>query len=199
MFSKKYLLYSFVAILSVGLTACSGDDEPVDPFLIDDSGIINGGDINDGSVNNNTVFGVYVMTAFNSSVPIDLNGDGVSSTNSLDETNCFNNSFLTLNQNNTFIAISKGIEINFDFDLVTGEEISTIECFTDESTTGTWAVDGTNVVFTSTDAGETYSDTFAVVGNTLVYTVEEGSVVGTTDDGVPAYLTSEIEIIYTKQ
>uniref|UniRef100_UPI00404AD246 hypothetical protein n=1 Tax=Flavobacterium sp. TaxID=239 RepID=UPI00404AD246 len=195
MFSKKYLLYSFVSILSLGFIACTGDDEPVDPLLLDNPGIVDGG----GNVNNNTVFGVYVMTAFNSSVPIDLNGDGVSSTNSFDETECFDNSFLTLNQNNTFIANSKGIEINFDFDLVTGEEISTIECFTDESANGTWAVDGTNVVFTSTQDGETFTDTFAVVGNTLVFTVEEGSIVGTTNQGTPAYLTSQIQIIYTKQ
>ena len=52
------------------------------------------------------------MTAFNSSIPTDLNGDGSASTNQMNETNCFNGSFITLNSNNTFVADSKGIDIN---------------------------------------------------------------------------------------
>jgi hypothetical protein len=210
MFSKKYLFYSFIAILSLNFIACSGDDEPVDPVLLNNDGSNNGGGNNGGGGNtgggNNgggitqsNVSGVYLMTAFNSSVPVDLNGDGTASTNQINETNCFNNSLLTLNQNNTFVSVSKGIDINYDFDVETGEEITTIECFTEESATGTWAFNNSTVVFSYVEDGETFSDTFTIVGNTLVYTVANGQVVGTTDQGEPIYLTSSIQIIYTKQ
>lgn len=42
MFSKKYLLYSFIALLSLGFTSCTGDDEPVDPLLLDNPGNVGG-------------------------------------------------------------------------------------------------------------------------------------------------------------
>jgi hypothetical protein len=114
------------------------------------------------------------------------------------ETDCYNNSFLVLNANNTFSATGKGIEIDFDFDFETGEESFNIECYDDGSTTGTWSVSGNNVIFNYTFDGETFSDTFTRVGNTLKYTLENGEVVGTAN-GEPVYLTTNIEIIYTKQ
>jgi hypothetical protein len=195
--AKKHILLSLITLFFLGFTSCSGDDEPVDPLLIDNNQ--NGGGGNNGGGDSSSVSGVYVMTAFNSSVPIDLNADGTASVNQLDESDCFNNSFLTLNQNNTFVSESKGIEIDFMFDSQTGEETSTIICYEEEDSNGTWAVDGNEVIFTYVVDGETFSDTFVKEGNQLIFTVEDGSVIGTTDQGTPVYLTSTIEIIYTKQ
>lgn len=192
--AKKYILTSLLAVLFLGFISCEGDTEPVDPLLVNDNQ--NGGGNTDGGTS--TVFGVYLLTAFNSSVATDLNGDGVSSTNQLNETTCLNNSFLTVNQNNTFVATSKGVDINFDMN--NGVETTTIECFTDAPTNGTWTTQGNNVLFTYTDEdGETFTDTFAKQGNNLVYTLNNGSVVGTTDDGTPVYLTANLKLIYTKQ
>ncbi|MFY8188555.1 MAG: hypothetical protein ACOVLC_11425 [Flavobacterium sp.] len=195
--TKKYLLSSLLAVLFLGFTSCSGDEEPVDPVLISDDGNNNGGGGNNGG-GNTTVNGVYVLTAFNSSVPVDLNGDGVNSTNQLNETTCLNNSFLTLNLNNTFVATSKGIDIVFNVD-GNGNETSEIECFEESPSNGTWSVQGNNVLFTYTEDGESFTDTFTKQGNNLVYTIEDGSVVGTSDNGEPVYLTATITLIYTKQ
>jgi len=191
--TKKYILTSLLAVLFLGFTSCSGDEEPVDPLLLN-----NGGNNGGGGSGTSTIFGVYVLTAFNSSVAIDLNGDGVASINQLNETTCLNNSFLTLNQNNTFEATSKGVDINFEIN--NGVETTTIECYTDAPSIGTWATQGNNVSFTYTDEdGETYTDTFTRQGNNLIYTLEDGSVVGTANDGTPVYLTADITLIYTKQ
>ena len=167
-----------------------------DAFLIQGANPTTCGGNNGGG--NTTVNGVYLLTAFNSSVPVDLNGDGVNSTNQLNETVCLNNSFLTLNLNNTFVATSKGIDIVYNVD-GNGNETAEIECYDDVPANGTWSVEGNNVLFTYTEDGESFTDTFTKQGNNLVYTIEDGSVVGTSDNGEPVYLTATITLIYTKQ
>ena len=52
-------------VLTLAFTTTSCDNEPVDPVLSDG-----------GSGGGSSVVGTYYMTAFNSSVPTDLNGDG---------------------------------------------------------------------------------------------------------------------------
>jgi len=148
------------------------------------------------------VTGTYKLTAFNTSVPTDLNNDGTASTNQLTETACSNNMFLTLSANHTFVSDSKGTEIAMDIDVVTGEVVQTIECFTDPDITGTWVLTGNILSLTSTDpdTGGLVTDNFTVVGNTLVYTLNDGEVVGTElTTGAPVYLTCDITLIYTKQ
>jgi hypothetical protein len=145
------------------------------------------------TVNNNTnvtLPGSYLLTAFNTSVPTDLNGDGTNSTNQLSETSCLNGSFLTINANNTFTADSKGIEIN-----INGTQI---DCFEDPDITGTWTLNGSQLSLSYVDLGTPYTDVFTVSGNTLTYTVQDGEVVGSAN-GNPVYLTSDITFIYTKQ
>ena len=140
------------------------------------------------------IAGTYLLTAFNSSVPTDLNNDGTASTNQLNETTCFDNMLLTLNANNTFTANSKGVEIVFNG---TVDEIS---CFTDPNYTGTWVLNGTILSITYTDEGVEYTDEYTVNGNTLTATISDGEVVGTeTTTGEPVYLTTDLTIIYTKQ
>lgn len=152
--------------------------------------------------NSGSVAGTYKLTAFNTSVPTDLNNDGTASTNQLTETNCFNDMFLVLNANNTFVSDSKGTEIAIEVDGATGEVVETIGCFTDPDVTGTWSLNGNvlSLTYTDSDTGEQITDNFNVVGNTLVATINDGEVVGTeTTTGAPVYLTSDITIIYTKQ
>ena len=52
------------------------------------------------------VVGTYRLTAFNTTPPTDLNGDGTSSTNQMNEVTCFNNSLIILNSNGTYTADS---------------------------------------------------------------------------------------------
>lgn len=180
----KKLFSIFVAILSLILVSC--DNEPVDNALLNSTNNPTTGGGSTGS----SIEGTYKLTAFNTSIPTDLNNDGTSSTNQLNETACYNNSFLTLNANHTFSADSKGVDI----DLGT----NALECFTDPVIIGTWALSGSTLTITYTDGGTSYSDTFNVSGNTLTFSENGGEIVGTAG-GTPVYLTSNIQIIYTKQ
>lgn len=156
------------------------------------TGIINNVEFVDTTTPNGAVAGSYLLTAFNTSVPTDLNGNGTASTNQMSETACFNNSFITLNTNNTFTADSKGIEI----DLSVTPNIST--CFTDPDYTGTWALNSNILTLTFLDGTTTVNENYTVVGNTLVNTVNNGQIVGSSG-GNPIYVTSNITIIYSKQ
>lgn len=168
------LIALFAAVL---FTSC--DNEPLDP------------DLNIDDFNTSSVAGNYKLTAFNTTVPTDLNGDGTNSTNQLSETNCFDNTFLSLNADHTFVADSKGIDI----------VDNALSCFEDDDLSGTWALEGNNLVLTYVDPvdGNTYADSFSVQGSVLKHTATGGDIVGTTSTGEPVYLTSNIEFIYSKQ
>lgn len=139
-----------------------------------------------------SIVGTYLLTAFNTSIPTDLNGDGASSINQINETTCFNNSLLTLNANGTFTANSKGIDI----DLTVTPNI--ITCSTDPDISGTWVLTGNILKTTYIESGVTNVDEFTVIGNTLSITANNGEIVGTAN-GSPVFLTADITIIFTKQ
>ncbi len=197
----KNLLSSFVVLFSITLLV-SCENEPLDPVLASQLSTNNtggtsgtggsGGTGGTGGVTPASIVGTYILTAFNTSVPTDLNGDGANSTNQMNETTCFNNSLFTLNSDNTFIANSKGIDI----DITTTP--NTLTCYTDPDTTGTWTLTGNILKTTYVEGGVTYNDQFTVVGNTLVYTESSGQIVGTAS-GNPVYLTSDIALVYSKQ
>ncbi|HEU0136543.1 MAG TPA: lipocalin family protein [Flavobacterium sp.] len=167
----KLRLFSFLAIATL-MFACSSDDD-------------NGG--------TEDVAGTYNLTAFNISEPQDLNGDGTASTNQLSETSCFNGSFVTLNANNTFTADGKGMELEFD----NNGNATTISCYDDGVYTGTWARSGNTITFTYMDGTQSYTDTASFVGNTIKFTIPDGEVVGMSQ-GNPVYLTTDLELVYTK-
>lgn len=139
------------------------------------------------------IVGTYLMTAFNISVPQDLNGDGTASVNQMNETTCFDNNTLIINANNTFSSTSKGLDINID------GPVAVLECYTDPTITGTWSQSGNNITFTYVDGGQTYTDVFILNGNTLTITIPDGEVVGSANGGEPVYLTADISVVYTKQ
>lgn len=147
---------------------------------------------NDDSNNTVNPAGIYKMTAFNSSVPTDLNEDGTASTNQMSESTCFTDNTFVINSDNTFTATQKGVEIGFDG---TNE---TIECYTDPSISGTWDLNGTVITFSYTEDGVPTVQDYVVSNTTLIMTMDDGEVVGTSG-GNPVYLTSNLEVIYTKQ
>jgi len=185
---SKIIVFTFSMFL---LVSC--DNEVVDPVLaaqVAANNPANGG--GGGGVIPNSIAGTYILTAFNTSVPTDLNGDGTNSTNQMNETTCFNNSLFILNSNNTFTANSKGIDIDIT------STPNTLTCFTDPDTTGTWSLSGNILTTTYVESGVTYNDQFTVVGNTLVFNEPSGQIVGMTS-GNPVYLTSSIALVYSKQ
>ncbi len=198
---KKFSL--LVSVFTILFFASCSDVEPLDPALNGGNTSNNGGGNNNGGSGggngsgggsgSGSIVGTYLMTAFNSSVPVDIDFNGSSATNLMDETDCLDNNFLVLNANNSFTANSNGIDITFDG---TNE---TIECFNDPNITGTWSLSGNTLSLTYTYDGDVYTDDYNVSGNNLVYTINDGEVVGTSSTGDPVYVTADINIIYTKQ
>lgn len=189
----KQLLTLVLGIFTLLFTSC--EVEPLDPSLInaDNSGgnsNNNGGGGNNGGGNSTSIVGTYILTAYNSSVPTDLNNNGISSTNQMNEHSCFNDMFLTLNSNNTFNANARGIEIN-----TAG---TATDCYIDPDYNGTWTQNGNTITLNYTDGGTTYNDTFSIVGNTLTFSITGGEVIGLAG-GNPVYLMSNIQLVYTKQ
>lgn len=156
------------------LTSCNKDD-----------------DNNNGS--SGSISGTYKLTAFNISVAQDLNGDGTASINQMSETACFNNSFMSLNENNTFVYDDKGVEITSD-----GMN-DIIDCYDDGDVTGTWSVSGNTLTLNYSFGGSSITDTYTVSGSTITIAVPDGDVVGTTSAGDPVYVTADIHAVYTKQ
>lgn len=190
--TMKNFLSLLVIITSLTFISC--DNEAVDPTLVPSTAPnTNGGNgNNNGGGNTTTVVGSYKLTAFNTSVPTDLNNDGTNSTNQMNETSCFNNMFLIINSNNTFNADAKGIDIDFTNNIT--------ECYTDPDYNGTWVLNSNVLTLTYVDGGVTYNDNFIVAGagNSLSLSVPDGDIVGI-ESGQPVYLTSNIQFIYTKQ
>ena len=177
-FIMKTIKFS-TAVLSVitlfSISSCN--IEPVDSDLL--------GNL----INPSSVAGTYRMTAFNTGIPTDLNNDRVASTNQMLETTCFNGSIIVINPDGTFTATSKGVDISAS---------SSITCFSDPDITGTWTLNATVLKLTYVDTGVVVDDLFSVSGNTLLYSVPQGQVVGTSSTNVPIFLTTSYNIVYTK-
>lgn len=173
---KSFPAYFSVLLITILTISC--ENEPLDP-AIDVSG-------------NSGVVGTYFMTVFNSSIPTDLNQDGTSSTNQLNETSCFDGSYIILNSDNTFVANSKGIDID-----VQGAT-STTECYEDEDVSGIWSLTGNQLSLTFIEQNTSYTEVFVLENNTIKLVIEDGELVGTSSNGTPVFLTSNLEIIYTK-
>ncbi len=142
------------------------------------------------------IVGNYLMTAFSSSQPTDINADGNSSTNILSETTCFNDLHLELLANNTFSVESKGADI--DIQIINNVEVETIACYVDPNEVGTWALNGSILTLTYPD-NTTETFTYNSSNNTLSSTVADGTIVGTTNQGNPITLTTDLTIVFTKQ
>jgi hypothetical protein len=161
------------------LCSCTTDTEVIDPAI---------------NVNAGGVTGTYAMTAYNTTIPTDLNNDGNTSVNQMLETSCFNGNLIVINSNNTFTATSKGVEIS-----VLGTT-STIGCFSDSNINGTWTMVGNVLKLTYTLETIVYTDEYVYSGNNkLTYTDGQGEIVATTATDQPVYLSSKIDVIYSKQ
>jgi Fibronectin type III domain len=142
------------------------------------------------------IVGNYLLTAFTSSTPTDINADGTSNTNILSETACYNNMFIKLLASNTFTQDDKGADI--EINIVNNVSVTTIECFVDPIVSGTWAVNGSILTLTYT-GGETQNLNYNAATNVLSTTINDGAIVGTTSQGGPITLTTDLTFTFTKQ
>jgi hypothetical protein len=171
---KRYVLIGAVAVVCL-FWSCSKDSASTDTG----SGVINPA-------------GVYKMTSVTSSVPTDLNGDGIKSNEQMLETACYNNNLLTVNSDYTFSKTQKGVNLSFS------GSGSTITCFTDPTISGTWTYAQNAFALHYTEGGSAVVETYVITNTTLKFLIPSGQVVGLVNNQ-PAYLTSNIEITYTKQ
>ena len=142
------------------------------------------------------VEGTWLLTAWLGEEPIDLNNDGTSSANFLDEMDCYNNETIVFNNDGTGVAMSTSFaEITFEIVVGTTDEYSyTIDCI-DE-------VENTNMTWTQSDNTISITDAFGTTdwtlnGNELSITIPEGF--GTSNEDGSVVITQDLTIVYTKQ
>jgi hypothetical protein len=161
-----YLKFIFVL---ASLFACSKDkdDAPAPPAYI----------------------GNYVLTAFNTATKTDLNGDGTSSTNQLDEISCLKSDILNINADNTFKISGKDVNIDSTTDKIV--------CNSTPDVNGKWSFKDNTLILSATIDGETESNTFSIGQNTLSYKTDLPIV--SLVNGIPQNVFSNVELIYTKK
>jgi len=179
------------------MVSFSCDNEPLEGF--DLAGTNNTGpNGNTGNTGDTdvTVVGTWKMTAWNVNEAQDLNEDGTSSTNLLDEMDCYNNETVVFNADFTGIAMSTSyadIELNLVIG-TTNEFDYSITCVPEiENTDLTWAQSGNIVATTSTGI----TNNFTLNGNELSFLIPEGFTVVSDDSSVT--VIQDLTIVYTKQ
>lgn len=138
-----------------------------------------------------SVVGNYRLTAHNTSVPTDLNGNGTASVNQMLETSCFNNSSATINANGTFSAVD-----NFP-DLTSVAGVSGIVCDTDNYN-GTWTLVGNTITFTYNTAGTTIVDIATFANNAFTFVDTNSDFINVVNNQF-VFVTGNIQNIFTKQ
>jgi hypothetical protein len=139
--------------------------------------------------------GVYKLTAFTTSVPTDLNGDGIKSSNQMLETICFNDSFININSDLTFSKSKKGVNIH------TYNGVSTLTCYNNPIDSGTWSFSQNNTAlrFETTGSTNPAVETSGITHTTIKFFIANGQVVATNATLAPVYILSNMELTYTKQ
>lgn len=112
---------------------------------------------------NNSIVGTWDAIELNAGESFDWNGDGTSSSNLMDEIECFAATA-------TFTAegdySSATTEVNFNAD----ETGFTFSCGGPVTSSGTYSVDGDTLIITDDEDGETGESTFNISGQTLTVT-----------------------------
>lgn len=132
--------------------------------------------------------GTWKLTEIKLAQAVDYNGDGVSSTDLMAETNCYQNELLEFFENNNGKVTSNSYaDISMD-----AQGVYTIECVQElEISDFTWAATQGNYTMIYED--ELIS--FTIIGDKITFVVIDGLFVQTEDDFIPFDLT----FTYTKQ
>ena len=180
---NKIKILGRIILIFTMFTFNSCDVEPIDSAI----------NIDDFGTNQSAVVGTYVLTAFNTSIPTDLNNDGVASTNQITETTCFTGSKITLNSNNTFAFIFNEIEILSD------GTSDVLNCSINPEITGTWTLNGNALALTAPFEGVSQTLNATISNNTISWTENDVEIVATTSSNEPIYLFANLVVIFTKQ
>ncbi|WP_452220687.1 hypothetical protein [Lacinutrix salivirga] len=188
------LCNAYKVALQNQIAACGDEDNSLQTIL--DSL----GNCNDEEPDDNVeVVGTWLLTAWNGEEGADLNNDGTSSTNFLDEMDCYNNETFVFNADNTGTAMSTSFA-TFTFEIETGTTDSytyTVECDQEiENNDFTWTQTGN--VITITDTATSQASDWTLNGNELSTVVPSGFVAFDSED-ITVTVTQDLTFVYTKQ
>ena len=150
-------------------------------------------DSDDDSNNNSDVAGTYNLTAFNAPMSVDFDGNGTSSSNIMNESNCYANSKLVLNSDGSYTLTDNSVNISG----------TTSNCGS-QTTTGTWSRSGntftmnsgvgTNIVTTNYN----YVKASGTNGATMTRTTTNGMYPSLNASGNPQWSIGTTNMVYTR-
>lgn len=137
--------------------------------------------------NKKDISGIYKLTAVNAPRATDFNKDGTPSINLMDESNCYQSSFIELRQDGTFNS-----KYNYVF------FFSSSGCYTEEIK-GIWNQKGNTITLTNPLAPDetTGAVQYNLEGNILSLT-QASSYPGYDIDGEPVFIEGMVEKVYEK-
>lgn len=107
------------------------------------------------AVTTNDMIGSWNLSAMMADVAVNLDQDQTSSTNLLDETDCFNTMYIIFNNDNTFDTNNA----TMTFEAGDGNDFS---CRQDRMDNGKWEIKENKLILTMTINGETYTHEKAI-------------------------------------
>jgi len=175
---KINLLVCSLAVAGLGFTSCSDDDS-----------------------NNNDesrIEGTYNLVEVNTEAETDLNEDGESSINQMDESDCYNEGKITLNDDNTFTYVYTAILID--------EAEGSIGCAEEITYTGTWELaEGTTSealidITYEAENGEDTTRRLTKVDDELTWENDDlfSEYPDRDDQGAPVYTPGSTQFVYRK-
>lgn len=191
--NKLKCISAFVLLFSAVFFSCTTEPyggvipAPVDPNAV------NPPSINTPVVTAANVVGNYILTAVNTAVTTNLNGDATASTNQMLETSCFNNNFFNIKADGTFIASDKGVEIENN-----ATPAASIVCFSEPDFSGTWTLIGNTVKISYVNLGVTYNEDLVFNTNKLIAFTADADIVTKPANGIPVYVRGNVQNILTK-
>ena len=140
-------------------------------------------------VDNSGIAGTYKMTAFNIPTGVDYNTDGTTSTNLLNESDCFVDNYIKLNRDRTYMRVDNYIDLS-----------SGLPTCAEYSETGVWKRDGNTITTTSSD-----TNGFIPYDTEIAYDGTDGLTISYTDAdypgedmGVPTILQGDINYTFSR-
>lgn len=172
---KKIL---FILMVAFAFTSCDSDD-----------------DSNDSNV---SAEGMYELTFFGGTTPVDFNQDGTASANQIVETGCYQDDTITLTAGGTgsiFNSTFAFIDVVIDTE---DENNSTFEvtCIEDNTSTSLTWTQNEDQVSVTTD-GVTFTGTLS--GDELSFVLPKGNEVEVIDGDVIVTLIEDLTLTFTKQ
>jgi len=138
--------------------------------------------------------GLYTITAVNTDPATDLNFDGNTSTNQMDETDCYNNMAIAANGFGDFNGILKRIALGTEIDIITGEEVVVDVCL-ETFAEGTYVLNGNMLTLTYTEGDTTVNQTYLASTNTIRITLTNQQLVTSSGDNSYENITGDITYV----